>query len=255
MPTRRSDHDRSFDAATAERPDVLRVIRHENEGQRALVPDPVRRDVQPLKDRLVTLAEFDQGPFAAPFVQSAEALFAVDSEQRVLAWNAAAVRLFGYSAAAVLGQQCFSLVACTDNDGRRFCRSNCAVMRSARIGVAPSPLQLRARVRGGDRLTVQVSTVALALAEAHGAVIHLCRPVDPIELSRAESPGRLPVTQREQQVLAALCRGETTDDMALGLGLTPTTVRNHVQHLLGKLGVHSRTELVAMAYRDGLLRQ
>ncbi|MCL6640364.1 MAG: LuxR C-terminal-related transcriptional regulator, partial [Candidatus Rokubacteria bacterium] len=37
------------------------------------------------------------------------------------------------------------------------------------------------------------------------------------------------------------------------LGVSPATVRNHVQNLLGKLGVHSRLQAVAYANRRGLL--
>lgn len=202
----------------------------------------------------MALDEPIQRTFETPLVQSREALFAVDSEQKVVIWNGEAVRLFGFSAAAALGQTCFGLVACADYAGHRFCRSNCPVIRALRTGAAPSPMQLRARMRGGDRVTIEVSTIALALGGVPGAVIHLCRPVAAAGVARAEPPQRFAMTTREEQVLAALCRGESTDEMAFNLGVSSTTVRNHVQHLLAKLGAHSRAEVVAMAYRDGLLR-
>ena len=195
-----------------------------------------------------------------PAASSAEAMFAVDAEQRIIAWNNEAARVFGHSAAAAIGEHCYSIVAGADEVGRRFCRLNCRVIRASLSGTAPSPLQLRARIRGGDHVRVEVSTIVLSADGLAGAVIHLCRPAagsnDAEEAGRAGAAGQdqPPVTRRERQVLGALCRGETTEEIARNLGLTPTTVRNHVQHLLAKLAVHSRAEVVAMAYRDGLLR-
>jgi two-component system nitrate/nitrite response regulator NarL len=40
--------------------------------------------------------------------------------------------------------------------------------------------------------------------------------------------------------------------MASALVVSPATVRNHVQSILKKLGVHSRLEAVAQAYQQGL---
>lgn len=183
---------------------------------------------------------------------SAEALFAVDGEQRIIAWNAEAGRIFGYCPETAIGEHCYEIVAACDLGGQRFCRSNCAVIRTSRLGGTPSPMRLQARSPGGQTATVEISTIVLAPEGAATAVIHLCRSLQPLAPGAAEPP-RLSVTQREREVLAALCRGETTEEMARGLGLTATTVRNHVQHLLAKLAVHSRAEVVAMAYRDGLL--
>lgn len=191
---------------------------------------------------------------------SAEAMFAVDADQRVIAWNSEAARVFGHSAAAAIGEHCYTLVAAADEVGHRFCRLRCPVIRASLTGTAPSPLQLQARVRGGEHVLVEVSTIVLGSEGTAGTVIHLCRPVarttgtGESDNGGAAASEPLPLTRRERQVLAALCRGETTEEIARTLGLTPTTVRNHVQHLLAKLAVHSRMEVVAMAYRDGLVR-
>jgi DNA-binding NarL/FixJ family response regulator len=41
--------------------------------------------------------------------------------------------------------------------------------------------------------------------------------------------------------------------MAESLHISPKTVATHIQRLLMKLGVHSRAEAVAYAYREGLV--
>jgi two-component system nitrate/nitrite response regulator NarL len=45
----------------------------------------------------------------------------------------------------------------------------------------------------------------------------------------------------------------TNRAIAQTLGISPTTVRNHIEHLLGKLGVHSKLEAVVAAAQHGLV--
>ena len=65
-------------------------------------------------------------------------------------------------------------------------------------------------------------------------------------------PGQL-LTQREQQTLASLVRGESTTSMAWSMGVRMSTARSHVDAVLTKLGVHTRIEAVAYAVRAGLV--
>jgi DNA-binding CsgD family transcriptional regulator len=187
----------------------------------------------------------------SPGANSAEALFAVDANQRIIAWNNEAVRVFGYAAVAAIGAQCYSLVSARDQFGRRFCRLGCPVIRAASAGGVPPTLRLNARARNGDPIAVDVSTIVLLSGDSPGPVIHLCReaasvPAVPTKRAMTE------LTNRERQVLRALCRGSSTEAMANQMGVSETTIRNHVQHLLAKLAAHSRAEVVALAYRDGL---
>jgi DNA-binding NarL/FixJ family response regulator len=54
-----------------------------------------------------------------------------------------------------------------------------------------------------------------------------------------------PLTRREKQILEMLADDQSLHDIAGKLHLSYTTVRNHVQHILSKLGVHSIMEAVA----------
>jgi DNA-binding CsgD family transcriptional regulator len=57
----------------------------------------------------------------------------------------------------------------------------------------------------------------------------------------AVSPARrLPITAREAEVLARLAAGRTNGGIAADLGISPNTVARHVEHIYGKLGVHTR---------------
>ena len=62
------------------------------------------------------------------------------------------------------------------------------------------------------------------------------------------------LTPRELEVLRLLADGLTQADIAERLVISPKTVATHIQHVLEKLGVHSRAQAVAAAHRYGLRR-
>jgi DNA-binding NarL/FixJ family response regulator len=61
------------------------------------------------------------------------------------------------------------------------------------------------------------------------------------------------VTPRELEVLQMLADGRTTREIASSMFISYATTRNHIQHILHKLGAHSRLQAVAVATRQGLL--
>lgn len=63
------------------------------------------------------------------------------------------------------------------------------------------------------------------------------------------------LTPRERQILEFLVSAASTRQVALSLNVSETTVRNHVQNLFSKLGVHSRLECVAVAHELGFARR
>lgn len=61
------------------------------------------------------------------------------------------------------------------------------------------------------------------------------------------------LTRRERQVLGLLARGADNDRIAQALVISPETARTHVQHVLGKLGMHSRLAVAAFVVSNGLV--
>jgi DNA-binding CsgD family transcriptional regulator len=55
----------------------------------------------------------------------------------------------------------------------------------------------------------------------------------------------LPLTRREREVLALIAAGQTNREMAERLVVSPETVKTHVRHVLGKLGVARKAEIRA----------
>jgi len=61
------------------------------------------------------------------------------------------------------------------------------------------------------------------------------------------------LTDRERDVLKLVAEGHTTQEIADMLVLSPKTVEGHRTHLMAKLGIHNRIELVKYALRKGII--
>ncbi len=102
--------------------------------------------------------------------------------------------------------------------------------------------------------------VALALfvvaAVTGGALITRARPAIPTATALTapqRDPDIEPITDRELGVLELLNLGLSNDDIARRLVVSPNTVKSHLEHLYGKLGVSSRGRAVAEGHRRGLI--
>ena len=67
-----------------------------------------------------------------------------------------------------------------------------------------------------------------------------------------DEPSRERLTPRQREVLALLSDGRSTREIARELGIAEETARNHIRHLLRRLGARSRLEAVLEAKRLGL---
>lgn len=67
--------------------------------------------------------------------------------------------------------------------------------------------------------------------------------------------GRKPreLTSREQEVLRLIGEGHTTNEIAGTLTISPHTVRRHRDHIMAKLNLHSKADLIRFAIQRGFL--
>ena len=215
---------------------------------------------------------------------TSEALFVTDDSGRIKYWNEGAHQLTGYPEAEVLGKRCYS-VLCGRHAGRAWCQADCCVRRSVRRGVLPSHVNLEVRSSDGRRVPVAVTfivqkernrkVVAHLLQDAsrqdelrqtlrgvlqllQGLGAHRSGEATPGEQQPTRAPERRAaadlsvLTRREIDALRFLKDGLSTDAIATQLGVSPLTARNHIQHALRKLGLHTRSQAVAAAFDQGL---
>jgi DNA-binding NarL/FixJ family response regulator len=116
---------------------------------------------------------------------------------------------------------------------------------------------LEAMNAGCDGFVTKRQDIGEVLA-AVAAVLRGDTPVSPdmvgALLAGRPSPAGGDLTPRESDVLQLIGAGHSNQQIAHALGISVNTVRNHVQHILAKLGAHSQLQAVAIASHLGLLR-
>lgn len=70
---------------------------------------------------------------------------------------------------------------------------------------------------------------------------------------RLEGDIDAPLTQRETEVLRKMTSGATNKEIAADLSISYETVKEHVQHILQKLGLSDRTQAAVWAVRKNLI--
>ncbi|MFI1769704.1 response regulator [Streptomyces sp. NPDC020800] len=107
----------------------------------------------------------------------------------------------------------------------------------------PAEMLLAVRtVAAGDSLLLPHRTRHLVAKYIHREA----STPSPISLNR--------LSPREQEILRYVGRGQSNDEIAANLHLSPLTVKTHVSRILTKLDARDRVQLVVLAYESGLLR-
>jgi len=81
----------------------------------------------------------------------------------------------------------------------------------------------------------------------------LRRVTGALSTMRVSTDTEIPLTLREGEVLKQLANGLTNKEIALSLGISYETVKEHVQHILRKIGVSDRTQAAVWAVRKNLI--
>ena len=113
-------------------------------------------------------------------------------------------------------------------------------------------LNLGARTPGDFFLAHVLRTERIELPSLQNSD-HPAPPPSPFASSR-ESPDirARRLSSREVEVLGMLAAGRSTPEIAIALHISNLTARNHIQNILHKLEVHSKSEAVAFAFQKRL---
>lgn len=200
---------------------------------------------------------------------TAEGAFAIDGEGRIVLWNQGAEDLLGHTVREAVGRRCCELLVGDDENGNRLCCRGCHIMQISKAHTPVHTFDMRTRTKSGSTIWVNVSTLRVSRDDSGDHTVHLIRDVTTTReilslirerLATPAPPSPAPpdasngvLTRREIEILHLIASGLNTKDTAERLHVSPATVRNHVQNILGKLGAHSRLEAVAYANRHRLI--
>ena len=209
--------------------------------------------------------------------RSGEAVFAVDSADRVILWNKACERLLNRPARNAIGKYCWDVLCGQDVHGNLYCHRNCAVAYQARERKDDPVKTFILAARTGNGKRKKIKTSMFSVASYHPALktlVHVLRDAQNAEPAAAPAPAEPPqarpsseplspvtlsggdtvvLTEREKEILRCLAEGMGTLAIAKKFTIATVTVRNHVQSILHKLDVHTKVAAVVLAYRHGLV--
>ena len=120
-----------------------------------------------------------------------------------------------------------------------------------RDGVQRPPQPHNLGLEGGDALIAGIRTAASG--ESAWTRDELRRVTGALATPRLTADVEVPLTQRESEVLRQLAYGLTNKEIAQTLHISYETVKEHVQHILRKIGVSDRTQAAVWAVRQGLV--
>lgn len=176
--------------------------------------------------------------------------------------NDRAELLLGLTRDDCAGHLCYLVIAGRTLEGATLCCPRCRVRRLSDERKEIEPIRMNLPSPGGGRQVVTVVVIALDDGRLVHCVVDAGRErrlrkfIDRValrtpDLEQHEHHARTDeLTSREREILSLLAEDATLHEIAQRLGVSYATVRNHVQHVLAKLGVHSILEAVAVFLLD-----
>ena len=206
---------------------------------------------------------------------TSDAAFTVSEQGKILSWNGAARRLFGYPSTEVMGKSCFQVLHGRGVLGTEVCHEGCSILECSAGQTEIPNFDLEVSLRSGERLWVNLSTVVWQNPRTqHRLVIHLAHDItkqketerateEMLRMSRqfnkvaedstlAVSPVAA-LSEQEVQILRLFASGKNSPEIAKNLQISLQTLRNHLHHINQKLRTHNRLEAVMHAIQRKLV--
>lgn len=121
------------------------------------------------------------------------------------------------------------------------------IARAVALGASGFVLKSASRERLVEALDISVT------GESAWRKEELRRVTGALATPRLNQDIEVPLTQRESEVLRQMALGLTNKEIAKLLGISYETVKEHVQHILRKIGVSDRTQAAVWAVRKDLV--
>ena len=200
---------------------------------------------------------------------TADGVCGLNEGGKIALWTRSAEKILGYSARDVMGRLSCEVFVERDAPGNRLCYVGCHVRTLVKQKEPVQHVAMATRTKAGKPVWLDINILVVPGARPDvPSTLHLFRDVTASKeiealvrerLAQAQpavqppAPPPAALTRREFEILRLIANGANTRAIAERLRVSPTTVRNHVQNILRKLGVHSRLEAVAYVTRHRLL--
>ncbi len=200
--------------------------------------------------------------------RAGDGAFVIGADGRIVLWNRSAENTLGYTPREVVGRPCCDVFVGRDANDNRLCYQGCHVTTLVKMGEPVQSFDMRTRTKAGKAVWLNISILTTqAKGNAGPMTIHLFRDITATkelltlvqERLAAPGPGgerpdaANALTRRELEVLRLMVQGLNTVGTADKLHVSRATIRNHVQNIFSKIGVHSRLEAAAYATKYRLL--
>lgn len=212
--------------------------------------------------------------------RTSEAAMLVDENGVIAYWNKAAERVLGFRAHEVLGRRCHDVLRGETLGGHPLCSESCPIHHQLAGGGGVRNFDMQTHHKAGRVVWLNISSLPVPtrkkgrflavhlfrnitkqiriqslMHELHEALSPAIKPAVSVDARHPaarehapEIPEALPLSEREKEILRLLAEGKNTKGIAEGLCISPATVSNHIQHILEKLGAHSRLEALAFVF-------
>jgi PAS domain S-box-containing protein len=227
-----------------------------------------------------------QSDFLDTICNTADGVFIVDANQRIVRWNKGAERILKYTESEVLNHDCYRVIAGRDHQDRLWCHSRCKVQACFGKGCSMENFDLLTRTNEGQPVWLNISVFApisgndrytahimrdvtgeknagraveqfLAALGIHGSAgeartsdTGVAKPIAARARALETSPT---LSNREIEVLRLLAEGLSTKALGQRLNISHFTARNHIQNILVKLDLHSKAQAVSYAFKKGII--
>ncbi len=181
------------------------------------------------------------------FERTLNPIMLVDESRGLLEANSAAVELLGYGRGDLVGRSIDELITSPSRAQR-----DKDWQRTVETGEQSGTYTFRRR--DGSQVEIDFASRVVRVGQ-RSLVVAVALPLGQVTLARRVGDRAASLTVREREVVALIALGHETPRIAEELCIASATVRTHVQHAMVKLGVHTRAELVAVAFSRGELLQ
>jgi PAS domain S-box-containing protein len=219
---------------------------------------------------------------------TADGVFIINENQRIIRWNSGAEKLLGYPETEVLNHHCYQIIGGRTSPDKKFCHPNCKIHGAGIKGSPQDNFDIQVQTNKGAAVWLNVTvlsntdpetpfiahilrditkgkTTILALEQflsnikppssESSAVFPKAledKPPASVLLPESNSPATS-LSEREVEVLTLLAEGLPTKTLAQKLNISHFTARNHIQNILVKLNLHSKAQAVSYAFKKGIL--